>query len=162
MSALFSNFKEENKNMHEDLSEEQIEYVLKNELLGHIGCHADNITYVVPICYAYDGKCIYGRTYDGMKMKMVRENPNVCFQVEYIENMVKWKSVICWGEFEELTDIDKRNKAIRVLQDRILAVVESNALKQSPYWPFSISDLDNVKGIIFRIHLNKKTGRVSS
>ncbi len=148
--------------MHKDLSEEQIEYVLKNELLGHIGCHADNITYVVPICYAYDGKCIYGRTYDGMKIKMMRENPNVCFQVEYIENMVKWRSVICWGEFEELTDFDKRNKGIRVLEDRVLAVVEINAFNQSPYWPFSISDLDDVKGIIFRIHLNKKTGRVSA
>jgi len=162
MSALLSNFKGEDKNMHDDLSEEQVEYVLKNELLGHMGCHADDITYVVPICYAYDGKCIYGRTYEGMKMKIVRENPDVCFQVEYIKNMANWQSVICWGQFEELTDITKRNEAIHILQERIIAVVESNDLKHSPYWPFSITDLDNVKGIFFCIHLNKKTGRFSS
>ena len=148
--------------MGEVLSEDRIEYVLQHQLLGHIGCHADNTTYVVPICYAYDDNCIYGRTRNGMKLKMLRENPAVCFQVEYIENMLKWQSVICWGEFEELTTIDKRNKAIDILKNRISVSLEGNALQHSAFWPFSISDLDNVEGVLFCIHLNKKTGRLSS
>jgi nitroimidazol reductase NimA-like FMN-containing flavoprotein (pyridoxamine 5'-phosphate oxidase superfamily) len=148
--------------MPQELNEEEIEFVLQHQLLGHIGCHADNLTYVVPICYAYDGKTIYGRTYEGMKIKMVRKNPAVCFQVESIENMSKWKSVVCWGEFEELTDFINRNKAISILQDRISAGVDSNAITHSSFWPFSISDLDHVKGIIFCIHVNKMTGMFSS
>ena len=145
--------------MFGNLSEEGVEEVLKHQLLGHIGCHANNMTYVVPICYAYDGKYIYGRTFEGMKITMMRENPKVCFQVEHLESMVNWQSVICWGEFEELTDINKRNKGIEVLQNRVSAVMGDKTLQLSPHWPFSISELDSVIGIIFCISLNEKTGR---
>ena len=148
--------------MHERLDEERIEDLLQHQLLGHIGCHADNITYVVPICYAYESNCIYGRTYNGMKLEMIRKNPTVCFQVEYIENMLKWESVICWGTFEELIDKTKRDNAIRILKGRILVTIEGNALQHSAYWPFSISGSDNKNEIIFCIHLDKKTGRLSS
>jgi nitroimidazol reductase NimA-like FMN-containing flavoprotein (pyridoxamine 5'-phosphate oxidase superfamily) len=151
-----------NKIMLEVLSEEGIEHVLQHQLLGHIGCHADNTTYVVPICYAYDNNCIYGRTYEGMKLEIIRKNPTVCFQVEYIENMIQWQSVVCWGEFKEITDINKRNNAIQVLKNRISVSVEGNALQHFAYWPFSISDSDNIKEIIFCIDLTKKTGRLSS
>ncbi|MDE1193121.1 MAG: pyridoxamine 5'-phosphate oxidase family protein [Arachidicoccus sp.] len=147
--------------MQANLDERQIEYLLKHKLLGHLGCYADNISYVIPICYVYDGQYIYGRTYEGMKIKMIRKNPNVCFQVENIENMAKWQSAICWGEFEELTDKAERNKAVSLLRDRISATIESSALRQSNYWPFSVDDLDDVKGILFRIHINTKTGKSS-
>jgi nitroimidazol reductase NimA-like FMN-containing flavoprotein (pyridoxamine 5'-phosphate oxidase superfamily) len=141
------------------LSAEEIEHVLNHQLVGRIGCHVNDMTYIVPICYAYDGECIYARTYEGMKIKMMRENPNVCFQVEYIESMVNWKTVICWGEYEELTDTNKRDKGIQILHRRVLPIVSSKILKLSPHWPFSSIDLDNIKGIVFCIHVDRKTGR---
>ena len=145
--------------MFGNLNEEGVEYVLRHQLLGHIGCHANSKTYIVPICYAYDGKYIYCRTFEGMQIKMMRENPMVCFQVEHLENMGKWESVICWGKFEELTEINKRNKGIKVLQNRVLAVMEDKTLQRSPNWPFSLIELDSVKGIIFCISVSEKTGR---
>ena len=36
------------------LSSEQIEQVLRSEVIGRIGCHASGKTYVVPITYAYE------------------------------------------------------------------------------------------------------------
>jgi nitroimidazol reductase NimA-like FMN-containing flavoprotein (pyridoxamine 5'-phosphate oxidase superfamily) len=141
------------------LSAAEIEDVLNYQLIGRIGCHANDMSYIVPICYAYDGECVYARTYEGMKVKMMRENPKVCFQVEYIENMVNWKTVICWGEYEELTDTDKRQKAIQILHQRVLPLVSSKILKLSPYWPFSSTDSGNIKGIVFCIRLDAKTGR---
>ena len=48
-----------------------------------------------------------GRTFEGMKVKMMRENPKVCFQIENLESFGEWQSVTCWGEFEELTDTIK-------------------------------------------------------
>ena len=145
--------------MFGNLSEEAIEHVLKYQLFGRIGCHANNMTYIVPICYAYDGNCIYGRTFEGMKLKMMRENPNVCFQLEHLEGMGKWESVICWGEFEELTDTDKRNKGIEILHNRVSAIMGDKNLRASHHWPFSLNDPDNTEGIIFCIHISKKTGK---
>ena len=144
--------------MFGNLSQKGIEHVLKSQLFGRIGCHANNVTYIVPICYAYDENCIYGRTFEGMKLKMMRENPKVCFQIENLESMGKWQSVICWGEFEELTDTIKRNKGIEILQNRISAVMGDRNLRVSHHWPFSL-DSDNAEGIIFCIHISEKTGK---
>ena len=145
--------------MYGELSAEEIEDVLKNQLLGRIGCHVNDMTYIVPICYAYDGECVYARTYEGMKIKMMRENPKVCFQVEYIESMVNWKTVVCQGEYEELTDTNKRNKGTQILHERVLPLIANKTLELSPHWPFSSIDPDNIQGIIFCIHLREKTGR---
>jgi nitroimidazol reductase NimA-like FMN-containing flavoprotein (pyridoxamine 5'-phosphate oxidase superfamily) len=136
-----------------------IEDVLHKQVLGRVACHANNMTYIVPISYAYDGTYVYGHTYEGMKIKMMRENPKVCFEVETMENMANWKSVIAWGEFEELTDPEERKKGIKELLDRTLPLITSSTVEITPQWPFSPSDLNKVDGIVYRIKLDQKTGR---
>ena len=70
--------------MFENLDSGQIENVLSENIVGRLGCHADGKTYVVPVSYAYDDKYIYVRTFEGMKISIMRKNPNVCFQVDSI------------------------------------------------------------------------------
>ena len=137
----------------------EIESVLKNNIVGRLGCHAHNTTYVVPISYAYDGNYVYGHTYEGMKIKMMRENPEVCFEVDVMENMANWKSVICQGKYEELTDAEERKKGIQKLLDRVLPIITSETVRITPHWPFPPSDLNKVSGIVYRIKLSEKSGR---
>jgi len=33
----------------------EIEEVIKHQIVGRIGCHANGMTYRVPVSYAYDG-----------------------------------------------------------------------------------------------------------
>ncbi len=141
------------------LEEHEIERVLRRQIFGRIGCHANDITYIVPISYAYDGTYIFGHTYEGMKIRMMRENPKVCFEVDIMENMANWKSVIAWGEFEELIDPEERKRAIQILLDRTLPIITSSTVRITPYWPFPPTDLNEVEGIVYRIKLNEKTGR---
>ena len=145
--------------MTSKLESHEIEDVLKHQLIGRIGCHANDLTYVVPISYAYDGTYIYGHTYEGMKITMMRENPNVCFEVDIMETMADWKSVICWGRFEEITNTEERKAGIQILLNRVLPIISSETLHITPHWPFPPGDLNHVTGIIYRIHLTKKTGR---
>lgn len=144
------------------LNPEEIERVLKHEIIGRLGCHAGDITYIVPVSYAYDGVYIYGRTFEGMKIDMMRKNPKVCFQVDNMRNMANWKSVIAWGEYEELTETEERNHALRQLNDRTLPVITSKTVQLTPQWPFPSNDLENIKGIVYRIRLQEKTGRFES
>ena len=141
------------------LKNNEIEHFLTNQLVGRIGCHADGTTYVVPVSYGYDGTYIYGRSEEGLKTAIMRKNPEVCFEVDDMKDMANWKSVIMWGVFEELTDSTERNKAIKILADRILPLVSSETTHFFDNWPFPDNDSNNVKGIIFRIRLTKKTGR---
>lgn len=145
--------------MQGNLDQQQIEEVLKKQIIGRIGCHWKDTTYVVPISYAYDGEHVYARTQEGMKIEMMRNNPNVCFEVEDMEDMANWRSVIVWGKFEELTDPELRKAGIEKLLNRVVPVKSSITVQFSPNWPFHPSDTERIEGIIFRILLDKKTGR---
>ena len=87
-----------------ELNETQVDHLLRAEVIGRIGCHADGITYVVPTTYVYDGADIYGHSAAvSTKIEMMRKNPDVCFEVDSMQNMANWQSVIVWGKFEEIT-----------------------------------------------------------
>src|SRR6266542_2301801 len=123
------------------LSNDQIEEVLKKHFVGRIGCHNDDDIYVVPVSYAYDGKYVYVRSFEGKKLEMMRKDPKVCFQVDDMQNMANWRSVIAWGEFEELSDMTERNKALRLLIERQLPLFSSETTHLSVNWPFPPKDL---------------------
>jgi nitroimidazol reductase NimA-like FMN-containing flavoprotein (pyridoxamine 5'-phosphate oxidase superfamily) len=115
----------------------------------------------VPISYGYDGRNIYSHTEEGLKLNLMRRNPRVCFEVDDINmvNMANWKSVIAWGEFEEITDPVEREKALHILLDRKLPLAVSNTVRLTSDWPFCPIDVNEIAGIVFRINITKKTGR---
>ena len=145
--------------MFGNLSSDDIEVVLHSQLIGRIGCHENDLTYIVPISYAYDGEFIYALTHEGMKIRIMRQNRQVCFEVEKIPDLANWQTVICWGEFEELPNRTERHYALEMLHARHLPNVTSATTKLSPMWPFRPDNIDKIKGVVFRIRLTKKTGR---
>ena len=101
------------------LNSEEIDQLLNNQLVGRIGCHSDGVTYVVPISYAFDGNNIYAHSFKGLKLTIMRKNPKVCFEVDDTQDLANWKSVICWGEFEELTDeVQKKRSSTKAQRSR--------------------------------------------
>lgn len=144
--------------MFETLNKEEIDEVISQNLVGHLGCHADGKTYIVPVSYAYDGKYLYARSLEGMKLEMMRKNPQVCFQIDHLENMAEWKSVIIWGTFEELSG-DQRDEALKKLMSRDLPTLASNTVKFSADWPFATTDVKSIDGVVYRIVITEETGR---
>jgi nitroimidazol reductase NimA-like FMN-containing flavoprotein (pyridoxamine 5'-phosphate oxidase superfamily) len=63
------------------LNEEQIETLLKDLPIGRIGCHADGITYIVPVNYVYDGNAIYVHSAEGLKIDMMRKTRRYVFRL---------------------------------------------------------------------------------
>ena len=141
------------------LSPEQIEDVLQKTVFGHLGCHADDETYVVPISFVYDGQAIYCHTLEGKKTSMMRKNPKVCFQTDDLSNMGKWRSVIVQGKFEELTRPEDRRAAIHLLLQRCLPIVSSEKTHLGENWPFQPNNGNDIGGVIFRILPSQKSGR---
>jgi nitroimidazol reductase NimA-like FMN-containing flavoprotein (pyridoxamine 5'-phosphate oxidase superfamily) len=142
-----------------DLNSKQIEHILHSLTIGRIGCHADAKTYVVPVTYAYDGTYIYGHTKEGLKIEMMRKNPMVCFEVDVMENMSNWRSVIAWGKFEEQKTPEERKAGMRILMDTLMPLMTgettiSHAMSDS--YPKTI---EAMKGVVYRIKLTEKTGR---
>ena len=144
------------------LTEDQIEEVLKKNILGRIGCNDGKRTYVVPINYVYHDKFIIAHAAMGTKIEIMRKNPQVCFEVDEIINSSNWKSVIAWGEYQELTDQRGRFACMRLFADRMMHI-KVNEKKLSPQVAeelISSPTLLEMKPIIFyRIVIAEKTGR---
>lgn len=142
-----------------ELKQSQIENLLHSQIVGRIGCHANDITYVVPITYAYDGIYIYGHTKEGMKIKMMRKNPNVCFEVDVMENMSNWRSVIAWGKFEELKTPEEREKGMQKLIDHIMPIMTGETTVHHAMIDSHGKYIEAMRGVVYRIKLTEKTGR---
>ena len=135
------------------LTPEEIDEVLRTEAVGRIGCCAFGRPYVVPITYAYDGMAVYAHSREGLKLRAMRSNPSVCFEVDRMEDLSEWRSVIAMGTFSELKEREAE-LAMQLLRRRLAPLVASET---------SVSDgLPHPSGMpwsVFRIVLGERTGR---
>ena len=142
------------------LNSRQIDQVLRSEVVGRLGCFAEGKIYVTPISYVYDGVSLYGHAAEGLKLRMMRANPQVCFQVDHIENLANWVSAIVWGEFEELAG-DEEKEAMRLFLDRMEPLLASETAISPHRAPAGVPALD-LQGnpmVFYRIRLTERTGR---
>jgi nitroimidazol reductase NimA-like FMN-containing flavoprotein (pyridoxamine 5'-phosphate oxidase superfamily) len=136
-----------------ELTSGEIDGVLRSEAIGRIGCYAFGRPYVVPITYAYDGVAIYGHSREGLKLRMMRSHPTVCFEVERFESPSSWQSVIALGTFSEL-EPPAADIAMQLLRRRLAPLVASAT--SAPDGPWHPSGLP---WAVFRILLGERTGR---
>lgn len=141
-----------------ELTDQQIEDLLSKQVVGRIACCREDFIYIVPMSYAYDGEAVYSRSFDGLKLDIMRRNHSVCFEVEDVTDMANWQSVIAWGEFDELKNGD-REKGLQILLNRHLPLSSSVTTHLGETWPFSQNDLKEIAGTVFRIKITKKTGK---
>ena len=142
------------------LSSAEIEDLLRTEVVARLGCHAEGRTYVVPIMYAYDGDALILQSADGLKLRMMQQNPLVCVEVDHIDNLANWRSVIAWGRFEELFG-PAATAALLRLRERFqpLIVSETSQVAETLAEGETRVRSGNGHASVYRIHLFEKTGR---
>jgi hypothetical protein len=143
------------------LSDLDIDELLQQQYIGRLACQQDGHLYVLPISYAYKNNCLYMHSFEGKKISMMRNNPNVCFEVDDIQDIANWKSAIVWGIFEELTDTKLRLEGLTILISRSLPIINTSVTSHlEDNWPFPLDEnLDDIEGCVFRIQIHQKTGR---
>jgi nitroimidazol reductase NimA-like FMN-containing flavoprotein (pyridoxamine 5'-phosphate oxidase superfamily) len=122
--------------------------VLREGSLGRLGCIASGGPYVIPVNYFFDGKDIYIHSLPGKKIDALRANRRACLQVDEIKDSYHWRSVIVYGNYEEISDEKTREQMLARLYSRVphMTPVESKLVSES-------------RGIIvFRIVVEEVTG----
>lgn len=141
------------------LSSEEVEQLLESEVVGRLACHARGRTYVVPITYAYEADSIICRSAEGQKLQMMRENPEVCFEVDRIDDLANWRSVVAWGRYEELSG-PVADHALARLMGRLLPLTVTAEVSQTPKALTGQHRAQSgLRAVMFRIRLTEKTGR---
>ncbi len=125
----------------------EIERLLSTALVGRIACCATEVDgearpFVVPLAYGYDGECIYAFSGMGRKIRIMRAQPLISFEVDEAIAEDRWSSVIADGTYEELVSDEDRRLAHRVIFG-----------PASPFPDFSPDQ------IVYRLRLTQKSGR---
>ena len=141
------------------LNDTQINNILSSQAVGRLACTDGKKPYIVPVTYTYDGKYIYGQTNEGTKLKMLRKNPNVYFEVDIMMDMRNWQSVIVYGKFEELKN-EQAKKARDILFGRVFSLMTSSSIHAHEHEVTEeLDDSNRVKYVMYRIKIRKVTGR---
>jgi len=132
------------------LSETEARNLIAGGKLGRLGCVDNGEPYVVPINYVFADGSIYSHSLPGRKIDLLRAHPRACLQVDEIENELKWRSVIVYGNFEE----------IRVPSDRrsILSKLLACFPLLTPVESLMAQDASAPDSIVFRIRIDRISG----
>jgi nitroimidazol reductase NimA-like FMN-containing flavoprotein (pyridoxamine 5'-phosphate oxidase superfamily) len=139
------------------LSAYEIEELLQTATVCRLGIHFDGETYVVPMTFAYDGHSIIGHSTDGKKLQMLRASPRVCIELDHMDDLSNWKSVIAWGTFAELVG-DPAVRAMQTLVERMMPLVVASGAAH-PHASYTDGQAPKPGAAVFHIALERKTGR---
>jgi len=140
--------------MINQLGERESRALLQEEVTGRLGCSDHGKPYIVPVHYLFDNDCVYVQSPPGHKIDVLRDNPNACLQVDEVKDDSHWRSVLAFGLYEEVNDVNERRRVLADLFKHLRSVtpVESRMKQPSPETP------DTIDTIVFRIRVTDITG----
>jgi hypothetical protein len=107
------------------------------------------------VSFAFVDGAIYAHSADGLKIRMMRQNPEVCFEVDHVEDLVNWHSAICLATYEELRGAEAR-EGLELLRDALRARLPRTLAHGQ------IAAEDSVATdtpIVFRLRIREMSGR---
>lgn len=116
--------------------------------------HKDRVD-IFPIHYVHEDGWLYGRSAAGAKLEMATHNRWVAFEVDEIEALFSWRSVVVKGGLYMLRQAGSEQE--RALYDRGVAM-----LRRIVPETMTPSDPLPERALLFRIHADEISGRAAS
>lgn len=144
-----------------DLTKKECLQLLENNYIGRLAFMVAGNPDILPITYYYDKKKHSIITYsgEGGKIDAMRKNGSVSFQVDEIVSIGKWKSILLYGQYEELSGIDAKH-LLHEFSEGVKKVIQKKE-NISPQFISEFSskvDTDNTP-IVYRINISEIKGK---
>ena len=138
------------KAVFRDLSDTECRELLARNNMGRIAYQIHEHVNILPLGYVYHGEWLACRTQEGSKVSVLRHSPYVAFEVDEVEGLFDWKSVVVQGSwYEEDLPTEGREETLAALRS-----VAPDVLTPDDPTPF--------RDVLFRIHIREITGRAAS
>ncbi len=137
---------------YRDLTREESHALLSRNHVGRIAFTLHDRVDIEPIHYVADGNWIFGRTHSGTKLATLLHHPWCAFEIDEVESLFEWSSVVVKGAFRlldpETGSSDSYTRASHLLRTLVPGT-------------FSAHDPVPDRDIVFGIFGNEITGRTS-
>ena len=139
---------------------ELIDQVIAHALVCRLGLCKDNLPYIVPVSFGYDGACIYFHTAPaGLKLEFFAANPQVCFEFEdEVKTISKpeacqwsasYSSVIGYGVIQEIVEPQRKTYALNQIMQHY----------SGREWNFDQTQFEKTR--VWSIAIDRMTGKQS-
>jgi uncharacterized protein len=139
----------------DEMNSKEIYELLHQVGYGHLGCVHEGKPYVLPMHYYLEDSDIYLFTTEGMKTHDIDANPEICLQVEKLQDPLHWRSVIVNGHADRLTEQQDIDHAMQFIKECNPTL--SPAINRT--WIDSWGRAEVIA--IYRIHPSEMTGRTT-
>ncbi len=105
-----------------------IEEIFRQNDVGRLATAVDGEPYIVPMNFAYISDKIYLHTHkDGKKIRDIKKNPRVCFEVDSGEIVTgenpcdfswRYRSAVAYGKARIVESKEERLKALRLISEK--------------------------------------------
>jgi nitroimidazol reductase NimA-like FMN-containing flavoprotein (pyridoxamine 5'-phosphate oxidase superfamily) len=139
-----------------------IAQIISGSQVCRLGLAKDNVPYVIPVSFGYDGSSLYIHTaHAGRKIEFFQANPNVCLEFEYAVTLkthesspcnwsFSFQSVIGYGVISELTDPAEKSAALQLIMGQY---------SEQKKWSFSDAGVAGVR--VWKIAIESLSGKQS-
>lgn len=136
----------------------EIDEIINSAEICRLAMCRGSIPYVVPLNFGYDDGCLYFHCANrGLKIDILKENPNVSFEFESDVHLITnetpcdwsqyYRSVIGWGKASFLSDREEKRKALLILMNQY----------DERDWRIPDEKVDNVT--IIKVVIDRMTGK---
>lgn len=139
------------------LSPLEIEQLLLEETVCRIGCIFRGRPYIFPVSFVYDGERIICHSAEGTKLRAMRAQPNVCFEVDRVTALNDWRSVVASARFEELQGPEAA-AAMSLFVDRLRPLLAKEIHAVTPHGRAQ----SQVEATVYCLHIRDRQGRFES
>ena len=137
------------------LSRGECERVLARNNVGRLAFSFHDRVDIEPIHYVFADGWLYGRTSPGSKLVPMAHNHWVAFEVDEIDDLFQWRSVVVHGAFYPVSPDGPEREA---------AAWEAAIVLLRRIVPETWTRADPVafRTVVFRIHIDSMTGRAAT
>lgn len=144
------------------LQENEISALLARNYIGRIGYIGDDgMPHILPVTYYFDQENNYLISYsgEGHKIDAMRQKPFVCVEVEEIEHLNSWDTVLLYGKYEEVHGADARH-VLHVFSRGVAEVIRQQT-GETPQQlkEFSRPASESNHPVVYRIRVQKAEGK---
>lgn len=139
----------------EELDRAQMEALLARNHVGRIAYSFRDRVDIEPLHYVYDDGWLYGRTEPGSKVATLEHHHWVAFEVDEVESILSWRSVVVHGAFYPLSG-DGSPTEQRAYEQALAALRQlvPETLRAEDPVPF--------RTVVFRIAVDTMSGRAAT
>ena len=135
-----------------ELTTEECEALLSRSQFGRIAYVLESRADIEPIGYVFDRGWLFGRTSPGTKLTALGHRPWVAFEVDEVEGLFDWQSVVAHGSFRVLASEGSEHD-VRLYERAEQMVRSVDTLMGTKDDPASFRTL------LFGIHIDDMVGR---